>query len=390
MKVAGLFAGIGGIEFGLNKLGFRTELFCEILAEAQHILHSNYPDIPIHSDIKTLKSLPKVDVVTAGFPCQDLSIAGRKNGLSGANSSLIGDVFRLLKKAGKNSPEFLLIENVPYLLSLNHGESIRYITQAAYDLGYNWAYRIIDPRGFGIPQRRPRFIFLASKSIHPKYLLFSDDEVVDYSISDKLDINDNCNYGFYWTEGRIGIGWARNSIPPIKGGSGLGIPSAPAIWLRNRNFFGTPCMEDAERLQGFPEKWTEADSHHQFRNSFRWKLIGNSVNTRVSEWIGEKIMNQKVSGPEKSNIFPRTERKWPSAAFNEADKVQVVKASFLPERKELTPIEKFVQYPLVPLSFKAATGFHRRVKQSTLIRYPEEFVQSIELYIEQCQLNLNN
>jgi len=380
MKVAGLFAGIGGIEYGLSQSGFTTELFCEIMPEAQQILKKNFSQVPIHTDIKTLKSLPTVDLVSAGFPCQDLSIAGTKSGMSGLNSSLIAEVFRLIEKAKKNKPNFLLIENVPYLLSLNKGEAIRYITKTVEALGYKWAYRIIDPRGFGLPQRRPRIIFLASKVIHPKFLLFSQSEISQSGLDDKLIIDSENNYGFYWTEGRIGIGWAKDSIPPIKGGSGLGIPSAPAIWMKKNNFFGTPVIEDAERLQGFPEHWT--DDGVGIKKGRRWKLIGNAVNTTVSEWIGQKIKNEVIDGPNPELIYKLEKSAWPKAAFSEDNKIFGVKTSLSPETKQLIPIDKFLKHPLSPLSERAAMGFLKRVKESTIVNYPNEFIFSLEDFIQ--------
>src|SRR5882762_176061 len=99
MQVAGLFAGIGGFERGLQKSGHHAELFCEILPTAQAVLTARFPGVPIAPDIVRLKSLPRsVELLCAGFPCQDLSQAGRTRGLDGEQSGLIEEVFRLLKK----------------------------------------------------------------------------------------------------------------------------------------------------------------------------------------------------------------------------------------------------------------------------------------------------
>jgi DNA (cytosine-5)-methyltransferase 1 len=382
MNVVALFAGIGGIELGLHKNGFQTELFCEILDEARIVLSDNFPNIPIHTDVTTLKSIPKVDLLTAGFPCQDLSMAGKKQGISGINSSLVGEVFRLIKNAKNDAPNFILIENVPYLLSLNKGEAIKQITATFNELGYNWAYRIVDPRGFGIPQRRPRMIFLASKIMHPKNLLFSEDEQDNPLIDDKIDITGHANYGFYWTEGKIGIGWAKDSVPPIKGGSTIGIPSPPAIWLPKEDFFGTPTIEDAERLQGFPSRWTESIENNNFKKGRRWKLVGNAVNTSVSEWLGRKIVHQQLSKPKIENTFLFRKGKWPHAAYSDKNRIFGVNVSRFPESNVCVPISDFLKYPLVPLSQRATLGFHKRVVESTLIKYPKEFIHSLEIYLK--------
>jgi DNA (cytosine-5)-methyltransferase 1 len=80
LKAVELFAGIGGIELGLERYEYQTELLCEIDPGAQRVLRKHFPDIPIDTDVRHIKSLPKVDLVTAGFPCQDLSQAGRTAG----------------------------------------------------------------------------------------------------------------------------------------------------------------------------------------------------------------------------------------------------------------------------------------------------------------------
>ena len=380
MKVIGLFAGIGGIEYGLHKNGFQTELFCEILDEAQIVLKNKFPGVQVLPDVSDIKKIPKVDVLTAGFPCQDLSMAGKKGGLTGINSSLVNEVFRIIQASKKNAPDYLLLENVPYLLSLNKGEAIRHIIKCVEDLGYDWAYRVVDARSFGVPQRRQRLIFLASKIVHPKYILFNENEDTDFTFDDRISPNSKENYGFYWTEGKIGIGWARNSLPPIKGGSGLGIPSPPAIWLRRTDFFGTPDIEDSERLQGFPSKWTQVIEESGYKSSKRWKLIGNAVNTKVSEWVGMRIKNFEVKEIHNSKISPFESGRWPFAAFNTKNKIYRVKCSYFPEKNAFVKITKFIENPLKPLSLKASLGFQKRVNESVLIKYPQEFINSLEKY----------
>ena len=88
MKAVSLFSGIGGIEVGLAKHGFETSLFCEIDPLARSVLRKNFPDAEVHDDILSLENLPDADIVTAGFPCQDLSQAGGKRGISGAKSEI--------------------------------------------------------------------------------------------------------------------------------------------------------------------------------------------------------------------------------------------------------------------------------------------------------------
>ena len=151
LRVAGLFAGIGGIELGLESAGHQTNLLCELDPHAAHVLRTRLSCPDHHDDVTTLKGLPKVDLVAAGFPCQDLSLAGTRAGLSGARSGLVGEIFRLIRRS---KPEFLLFENVSHLLRLDRGAAIRSLLDTLEENRYRWAYRLVDTRGFGLPQRR--------------------------------------------------------------------------------------------------------------------------------------------------------------------------------------------------------------------------------------------
>lgn len=381
MNTIGLFAGIGGIEHGLVEGGMTTVQLCEIMPEARCVLQYHYPDIRIDEDVTQLMDLAPTDVLAGGFPCQNLSIAGNKQGITGEQSSLVNEIFRLIEN--NRHPNFVLIENVANIISLRKGEAIELITSRLSALGYEWGYRLVDPRSFGIPQRRPRFIFLASNIMHPKDILFPIDEDVNASIDDKLNnsIEDAYAYGFYWTEGKIGIGWAKDSIPPLKCGSSLGLPSSPAIWDIQNNFFGTPAVEDAERLQGFPENWTGILTENGFKDNKRWKLLGNAVNTTVSNWLGNRIEHGIIERLNEDRLYRTNLRPWPKAAISYNGGVMGVKASFYPNGINYTPITEFLNHPLNPLSLKATLGFEKRVLESELIKYPDSFKQSIRTYL---------
>ncbi len=384
MKVTGLFAGIGGIEIGLHNCGISTLKLCELMPEASCVLRNHFPKANHVLDVKNLRSIGKVDLLVGGFPCQDISIAGPKVGLEGTKSSLVNEIFRLLRACNDRKPEYVIIENVSNIITLHNGEALNLIVNEMNNLGYNWAYRLVDPRSFGIPQRRPRFIFVASLSSHPKDFLFPEEEDIYSRIDDKLEGNDiDCDsYGFYWTEGKIGIGWAKDSIPPLKCGSSLGLPSSPAIWDIHNNFFGTPTIQDAERLQGFPAGWTQPVEEAGFKPSCRWKLVGNAVNTRVSEWIGHQIVNHPVYYIDPVRIRISNCKPWPKAAFSHNNAVFEVRASVYPLGINYIPILEFLEEPLVPLSLKATLGFRKRVLESVLINYPQRFIDSLNIYLQ--------
>jgi DNA (cytosine-5)-methyltransferase 1 len=166
----GLFAGIAGIEEGLRRAGWQTELLCEIDPVARTVLRQQFPRVKISKDIRELIRLPRVDLVTAGFPCQDLSQAGTTRGIDGRKSGLVREVFRLLARR-ERAPKWVLLENVPFMLQLDGGRAMRVITTGLEELGYMWAYRTVDARAFGVPQRRKRVLILASKTEDPRDVL---------------------------------------------------------------------------------------------------------------------------------------------------------------------------------------------------------------------------
>ena len=142
LKMVSLFAGIGGFELGFKQAGIETIMACEIDSIAKHVLRTNFPGISLVDDICDLNALPDdTDILCAGFPCQDISTIGAKTGLSGERSSLVREVFRLLEK---KKVEWVIFENVPNMLFLRKGETIRTITEELEALGYSWACVLRD------------------------------------------------------------------------------------------------------------------------------------------------------------------------------------------------------------------------------------------------------
>jgi DNA (cytosine-5)-methyltransferase 1 len=369
--ISGLFAGIGGLERGLARGGHVTALLCENDPAASAVLRDKF-EASLHGDIRTLKKLPaKTSLVVAGFPCQDLSQAGRTAGIEGARSGLVGEVFRLIE--AQKTP-WVLLENVPFMLQLSSGRAMNVIATAFEQLGYKWAYRVVDSRAFGLPQRRRRVFFLASLVGDPREVLFADEA------GDQEERHDfrSLACGFYWTEGVRGLGWAVDAIPTLKGGSSLGIPSPPAILLPDGSV-GTPDLRDAERLQGFPTNWTKA-AQGVGRASGRWKLVGNAVNVRAAEWIGKRLA---VPG----TVLPFTTRplratsSWPVAAWNVGPGREAVEASEWPVRRKYQSLEGFLKHPLQPLSVKATAGFLGRAERGGL-RFPPDFLKTLREHLE--------
>lgn len=376
LTTVGLFAGIGGLDLGLERAGHEVQLLAEWDPAAQQVLAARFPGVHQWSDVSDLKALPAVDLVTGGFPCQDISQAGQRTGLSGARSGLVWEFFRLIESA---QPEFFVLENVANLLSLESGRALRLLLQTIEAAGYRWAYRLVDSRGFGLPQRRQRVIFLASRGdVNPEDVLLRRG-VTPVHDDEPLEPDEDKAYGFYWTEGRRGVGWTQDAVPTIKGGSGLGIPSPPAVYVTAMGFAGTPTIEDGERLQGFESGWTDVAAEGSSRAlGARWKQIGNAVSVPVSEWLGRELSRDVHEGL-RGNLDERevaAGKPMPRAAYGANGQWKAVRASTHVEVSRHTPITTFLQDPLRPLSTKALAGYLKRVSMTTR-RVPQRFVEDL-------------
>lgn len=375
LRTVGLFAGIGGIELGLESAGHTTVGLCEIEPTAQLVLDERWPGVERWDDVRTLPALPRADVLTAGFPCQDLSQAGRKTGIEGVNSGLVEHVMRLMRTQG--APHTLILENVSYMLQLDGGRGMDYLTEAIESLGMRWAYRVVDARSFGVPQRRQRVLMVASSELDPASILLTEDVGRDFNPADGIDeIDPLLKYGFYWTEGLRGLGWAREAVPTIKGGSGLGIPSPPAVWDVRSGDFGTPGLEDAERLQGFPPGWTSRVQFEGHRVGKRWKLVGNAVCVPMAAWLGQRLTAPTL---ERVREDGNPTRRWPNAAFGFAGHRAAADVSMFPQPPRYA-LSGFLRQETTTLSARASIGFLGRAERGR-VRFPEGFLEALRQHV---------
>jgi DNA (cytosine-5)-methyltransferase 1 len=368
MKVAALFAGIGGLEHGLHRAGHRTVLTCEVWTPAISVLAARFPEAPNHPDIATLKSLPSdTELLTAGFPCQDLSQAGTTAGIDGKRSGLVGHVFRLLDQ--RRVP-LVVLENVSFMLQLDKGSAMDRLVQSFEERGYRWAYRTVNSLAF-LPQRRERVFFVAScGDVDPTSVLFAD-EAMPKPLEARLETH---AHGFYWTEGTRGLGWAIDAVPTLKNGSTIGIPSPPAILMPDGRVV-KPDIRDAERLQGFDEDWTSPAPER-----LRWSLVGNAVTVPVAEWLGGRLaapgryeFARDKSWPTKATAFPR------AARFDGGSRHAVEIGGF-PTWHERPSLHEFLRYPGTPLSSRATAGFLSRAEASSL-RFAPGFLDAVRAHL---------
>jgi DNA (cytosine-5)-methyltransferase 1 len=358
-RVVSLFTGIGGFEIGLSAFGFEPTMLCEIDPAATAVLNARFEGVDLEADITQLGDLPDCEILVAGWPCQDLSQAGKTAGREGSQSGLIGEIFRLLDKTVRKPP-VVLLENVAFALSLNGGSAIRHVTSALEDRGYRWAYRVLDTRHFGLPQRRRRIFICGALDQDPRSILMDG---IDAGVAaDPLPTE----IGFYCTEGNRGVGWTPDAVPPLKGGSSLSIPSPPAIWQRESGLFVTPGIEDAERLQGFQSGWTASATQLASGDRARWRLVGNAVSVPVTTWIAGHVStdieyaypkdlvthagathNAAFGGPNQESVYLRQTHEGPR----------------LGNRRSLA---QFGLRDPKPLSNRAASGFLSRYMKSKL------------------------
>jgi DNA (cytosine-5)-methyltransferase 1 len=170
LRVLDLFSGIGGFSLGLERTGgFETVAFCEIEPFPRRVLAKHWPGVPCYEDVRTLTAerlaadgITGVDVITGGFPCQDISVAGKQAGIGeGTRSGLWSEIVRL---AGELRPQYIIVENVAALLSGPEGKPGAWFGRILGDLaecGFDAEWQNIPASAVGAPHRRERVWIVA-------------------------------------------------------------------------------------------------------------------------------------------------------------------------------------------------------------------------------------
>lgn len=170
-----LFAGIGGFDLGFERAGIKTLWMVETDKHCQKVLRTRFPDAKLYGDVTELNpsELDRVDIISAGFPCQDLSVAGKRKGLKGERSGLFFEIVGFLEEL---RPAWAVLENVPGLLSSNRGRDFAVVLGSLAECGYGVSWRILDSQFFGVPQRRRRVFIVGclGKPCPPEILFESE------------------------------------------------------------------------------------------------------------------------------------------------------------------------------------------------------------------------
>lgn len=161
MRFGSLFAGVGGFDLGFERAGMQCEWQVEIDKYCNQVLEKHWKDVRRFEDVNNVgeHNLLPVELICGGFPCQDLSVAGKRAGLDGDRSSLWYEFERII---GEMLPAWVVIENVPGLLNSNDGQDFAVILNALDNFGYGVAWRVLDSQYFGVPQRRRRVFIVGS------------------------------------------------------------------------------------------------------------------------------------------------------------------------------------------------------------------------------------
>lgn len=289
MKVASFFSGIGGIDLGLEKAGMEVAFQCEILPFGQKVLKKHWPNIPLAQDITKVAGtdIPKVDVFAGGFPCQDLSLAnqGKRKGLEGARSGLFYKYAELIEE---KRPRWVFIENVPGLLNSAQGGDFSVVLSTLDELGYCVAWRVLDAKFFGTPQRRRRTYIVGSLGTPG-----AAEVLFECGTNPISDSKSNRSRNFIATGDdeslpganifsiqHAGIGRRASAGPQGKGYRNDG----ETYTLDSRGSSDAVCKTDAP----FGVRATAGVSSKLDGNRFR--AIGNAVCVPVIEWIGSRMI----------------------------------------------------------------------------------------------------
>ena len=169
MTAVSLFAGVGGFDLALERNGVNVVAAVEIDKHAQSVLSKQFPNTKLFNDVTEVTGEqlisagfdPRNGILVGGFPCQDLSVAGRRAGLAGKRSGLFYQVARIIEEL---QPEWFVLENVPGLLSSQRGADMGAVVGTLVELGYGISWRVLDAQYFGVPQRRRR-VFIVGRRL---------------------------------------------------------------------------------------------------------------------------------------------------------------------------------------------------------------------------------
>jgi DNA (cytosine-5)-methyltransferase 1 len=289
MRYLSVCSGIEAATVAWHPLGWEAAAFSEIDAFPRAVLQHHYPDTPLHGDFTTIQSgqYGPVDLLVGGTPCQSFSVAGLRLGLDDPRGNLALGFAQL---AARLHPRWIVWENVPGVLSANGGRDFGAILGAMAELGYSFAYRVLDAQHFGVPQRRRR-VFLVGHSSgdwrRPAAVLLEPQGVSGNSAesSGSAQKTDRCS--------AAGLGGCSDVAQCLTTGTGMRYDPETETLIPEGDAVRRLTPIECERLQGFPDRYTEIPWKNKPAASCpdgpRYNALGNSMAVPVMAWIGSRI-----------------------------------------------------------------------------------------------------
>lgn len=301
MRFGSVCSGIEAASVAWEPLGWEPAWFSEIDPFPSAVLAHRFPHVPNLGDMTTIHEREEfkhgsIDLLVGGTPCQSFSVAGLRRGLEDPRGNLALVFLGLVARA---RPRWVVWENVPGVLSSNGGRDFGSFLGAMAQLGYGWAYRVLDAQFFGVPQRRRRVFVVGCLGDERRAgaVLFEREGMrgdpsssgqaglqvaacLTTGTGKRYDPETETLIAFHATQTPIS-----GQVSPCLGSNSLIGTIAPFV----RRLTPREC----ERLQGFPDDWTLVP--HRGKPTVdgpRYRACGNSMAVPVMRWIGERIKAQ--------------------------------------------------------------------------------------------------
>lgn len=288
LRVCSFFAGIGGFDLGFERAGMQVVFQCEIDSFCQKILKRHWPHVPLQDDITTLSAsaIPTSELWCAGWPCQDLSTANtERKGLSGERSGLFYRFMDLVKEV---QPKWLVMENVPGVLSAEQGNALEAVINSLEEGGYLGGWLSCNAFDTGLPHNRDRVFFIASFRSECAYNFFINSSELSGDTSSRKSSRSQ-------TRPDICESTVRNTPLVVQRRGGFGYTLAKSICPTLRAQTGGHQGGHSDR----PILCGEKLDVDRVRDAYgvsprldgrRGRLLGNAVVPTISQWIGEQIL----------------------------------------------------------------------------------------------------
>lgn len=300
LKMIDLFSGIGGIRIAFESNGVKCVASSEIDKYACKTYFDNFHDMPLGDVSKlTKEDFPPFDIIAGGFPCQPFSLGGLRKGFEDARGTLFFEVARLIDSC---KPKAFLLENVQGLANHDKGNTLKTIENILLNLGYNFQWRVMNAKDYGVPQNRSRWYcvgfrndlnigFDGQEGDYKYYYKFPDKCPLEYTIEDILEPNVSDDYRIsptaemniqkYLGDKKVSKSLLANEVrasrcnfkddgtsPCLTAKMGTGGNNVPILVSQGRKLTEKECL----KIMGFPDWYKiEENSAHSY------KQIGNSV-----------------------------------------------------------------------------------------------------------------